>query len=155
MERLSKEKEFKAYFVWSGKQCALIAFDDGALSAWDKPLEKLLEQYPRWNSLNIVIVDHKACRMDSNPSTNMIISTSFYMEKVERLRDDISFLKSSLWLLLQGLFDSIDVADFHSQFLQSVQGLNAKVPKLYEKEETFGIVEDLQGKGSYRPLGPG
>ena len=72
-------------------------------------------------------------------STNVIISTSFYTKKMERLGDDKSFLKSSLWLLLQGLFGSIDVADFRSYFPQSVQGLNAKVFKLYEKEETFDI----------------
>jgi hypothetical protein len=58
---------------------------------------------------------------------------------VERLGDDRSFLKSSLWPLLQGLFGSIDVSDFCSYFPQSVQGLNAKVLELYEKEETFGI----------------
>jgi hypothetical protein len=40
---LLKKKEFKACFVWFGKQCALIAFDDGAPSAWNKPLEKVLE----------------------------------------------------------------------------------------------------------------
>jgi hypothetical protein len=40
MGRLSKDKEFKAYFIWSS---APIAFDDGASSAWDKPLEKVLE----------------------------------------------------------------------------------------------------------------
>jgi hypothetical protein len=46
MGRLSKEKEFRAYFVWSS---ALIAFDNGIPSTWDKPLEKVLEQYPCWN----------------------------------------------------------------------------------------------------------
>jgi hypothetical protein len=84
-------------------------------------------------------VEKKAYRVDSNPSTNITISTSFYVEKVERLGDNRSFLKSSLWPLLQGLFGSVDVADFHLHFPQSVQGLNTKVPVLYEKEETFGI----------------
>jgi hypothetical protein len=43
MERLLKEKEFKACFVWFGKQCAPITFHDWAPSAWNKPLEKVLE----------------------------------------------------------------------------------------------------------------
>jgi hypothetical protein len=102
----------------------------------------------------MVIVDHKACRVDSNPNANVIISTSFYVEKVERLGDDRSFLKSSLWPLLQGLFESANVVDFHSQFPQSMQGLNAKVSKPHEKVETFGIAEDLEGEGTYIPLGP-
>jgi hypothetical protein len=100
-------------------------------------------------------VDHKAYTLDSNLSTKVIISTSFYVEKVERLGDDKSFPKSSLWLLLQGLFGFVDVANFRSHFPQSVQGFNTKVPKLYEKEETFGIAEDLQNEGTYRPHGPG
>jgi hypothetical protein len=43
MGTLTTKKGMKPYFVWSSKQCAAIEYDDGAPTAWDKPLEKVFE----------------------------------------------------------------------------------------------------------------
>ena len=77
------------------------------------------------------------------------------MEKMERLGEDQNFLKSSLWPLLQGLFGSADVADFRFHFPLSFHSPNAPICRLHEKEETSGFTEQLEGEGTYRPLGPG
>jgi hypothetical protein len=154
MGRFTKENEFRLVFVWSGRQCAPIAYDDGTPSEWGKPLEKVFQQYPCWSHSNTVIIDHKAQRVGSNPSANVIILTPFYVEKMERLGEDQNFLKSSLWPLLQGLFGSTNVADFRSHFPLSFHSPNAPVHRLYEKEETSGFIEELEGEGTYGPLGP-
>ena len=41
MGRFTKENEFRPAFVKFGRQCVPIAYDDGTLSEWDKPLEKV------------------------------------------------------------------------------------------------------------------
>jgi hypothetical protein len=68
--------------------------------------------------------------VDYNLRANVINPTSFYVEKLQRLGDDINYLKSTLWPLILGLSTSADIEDFSSRFPCTVYGPITEVPKL-------------------------
>jgi hypothetical protein len=49
-------------------------------------------------------MDHKSYRVACNPTANFIIPTPFYVEDMRRLDEDNSYLKLSLWPLMEGFF---------------------------------------------------
>jgi hypothetical protein len=119
LARLKGGQFEKPLFVWSGKHCESIDFEDGEPIYWDKPLSKVFHLWPAYNLSNTVVVDHKSYRVGCNPSANVINPTPFYMQHMEKLEDDRNYLKCSLWLLLEGFFASKDIQQFCSFYPQS------------------------------------
>ena len=114
----------KPLFVWSAKECRLIhKSDDGA--KWGKPLTKVWKAWPQWNATNTIIVDHHAPRVECNPSANVIVPPSFYVENLKDLSEDNEYLKVKLWPALGGLNTHKDVASFWCAL--NVSGKNARV----------------------------
>jgi hypothetical protein len=140
-------------FVWSGQQSKAIDFDDGAPIAWGKPLEKVFHQWPYWNLSNTVIINHKASRVGSNPNMNILIPPPFYVQDIDKVGDDMQFLKSLLWPVLQRLHCCRDIADFRSHFPSTLVESGLKVPLLHEKESNVEVEMDVEGEGTCKPVG--
>ena len=79
LRSMKDNKIYMPIFIWSTKECKVTAFEDRVLLTWEKPLEKVLRNYPDFNHSNTVIVDHKTCRLERNPTGNLVISTAFYV----------------------------------------------------------------------------
>jgi hypothetical protein len=60
-----------------------------------------------------MIIDHNLGCVACNPRSNIITPRAFYVETLKKLGDDKNYLKSTLWPMLQDLFDAADVEDFH------------------------------------------
>jgi hypothetical protein len=102
--RLKEGSTFKLLFVWSGKECEVTKFEDGIPLEWGKPLCKFFWRYPQFNHANTMMIDHKICRLGSNPAANSIIPTAFYVAELHKVGEDKAFLKTSLWPQLWTLY---------------------------------------------------
>jgi hypothetical protein len=140
-------------FVWSEQDYEVIEFEDGSPIAWGKPLEKVFCKWPCWNHSNTIIIDHKACRLACNPSTNVIIPPPFYVDEVQKVGDDQQFLKVSLWLILQRLYGCLDIANFRSHVPNSILESGFEVPRLHENKTGRGLEMNVEGEGTSKPYG--
>jgi hypothetical protein len=153
LARLKGGKFEKSLFVWSGKHCEPIDFEDGEPICWGKPLSKVFHLWPAYNLSNTVVVDHKSFRVGCNPSANVIIPTPFYVQHMEKLEEDRNYLKYSLWPLLEGFFASKDIQQFRSFYPQSFLDPHTRVPKVYELQGESGISSFVEGEGTGEPYG--
>jgi hypothetical protein len=126
-------------------------FEDGEPIYWDKPLSKVFHLWPAYNLSNTVVVDHKSYKVGYNPNANVIISTPFYVQHMEKLEEDINYLKCSLWPLLEGFFASKDIQQFRSFYPQSFLEPQIRVPKVYELQGEYGISSFVEGEGTGEP----
>jgi hypothetical protein len=97
LARMKHGGNFSPVFMWSGKECEVIQFEDGIPVAWEKPLQKIFWCYLDFSHSNTVMVDHNITRLGGIPSANLIIPTPFYVAELQKLGDDKAFLKGSLW----------------------------------------------------------
>ena len=93
--------QFFPLFMWSGKQCEAVEFQEGTPIAWGKSLSKVYEKWPQFNATNTLIIENKVSRVSCNPSSNVVISSPFYVAELDKLADDKNFLKSTLWPVLE------------------------------------------------------
>jgi hypothetical protein len=143
-----KGEECVLCFVWSAQECVPIGMGDGTTIEGGKPLESVYRRWPCWNATNTVIVDHNVSRMACNPISNIVAAKAFYVEHLQKLGDDKSYLKRTLWPLLQVLFDTGDVEEFHSRLLHSTIASNSAIQEDCGKLLASEIHGCLQGEGT-------
>lgn len=103
-------------FAWSGKQCEFWDGEDGDPPSWGKNLRKVYAEWPQYSAQNTMIIESKLCRVASNPPTNVIVSTPFYVAEMSKLADDNDYLKCYLWPLLQAFEKCLDVPTFRAKY---------------------------------------
>jgi hypothetical protein len=113
--------------VWSAQECVLVGMGDGTTIEGEKPLESVYRRWPCWNATNTVIVDHNISCVACNPISNVVVAKAFYVEHLQKSGDDKSYLKGTLWPLLQALFDADDVEEFHSRLPHSTTASNSAI----------------------------
>jgi hypothetical protein len=154
LERVKCPAAIVPAFIWSQKHCEAIQWSDSDVVAWGYPLQSMWKKFPRWNSSNTVIVDHKPQCVNRNPDANVILATPFYVQELTNIGDDGQFLKTSLWPQLRGLFGSAAPADFERQCPNPRQKEQAHAH--YEQKDNKNISgpnHSLQGEGTYEPHG--
>ena len=109
--------QFSPLFMWSGKQCEAVEFQGGTPIAWGKSLSKVYEKWPQFNATNTLIIDNKVSRVFCNPSSNVVISSPFYVAELDKLADDKNFLKSTLWPVLETFESTTGTDEFQSRSL--------------------------------------
>jgi hypothetical protein len=154
LERVKCPAAIVPAFIWSQKHCEAIQWSDSDVVAWGYPLQSMWKKFPRWNSSNTVIVDHKPQCVNRNPDANVILATPFYVQELTNIGDDGQFLKTSLWPQLRGLFGSAAPADFEKQCPNLRQKEQAQVHyELNYNENISGPDHSLQGEGTCEPPG--
>jgi hypothetical protein len=144
---------FKILFMWSGKHCEAIDFEDREQICWDKLLSNLFKLWPHYNLSNMLVVNHKSNQVGCNPIANVIIPTPFYVENMLKLEEDCNYLRSSLWPLLEGFFATADVGQFRSYYPNSFLQSDTRVPKVFEIQGQLGISNLVEGEGTTEPHG--
>jgi hypothetical protein len=102
---------------------------------------------------NTVIVDYKGFRVGCNSPGNVIITTPFYVHQLGTLGDDGSYLKASLWPLLEDFSSSSNVSIFREYFPSSFLEAKLKVPEVCEGLAGFEVGNDGSSKGTSGPHG--
>jgi hypothetical protein len=125
--RLKGKEKCVPCFVWSAQECVLVGMGDGTTIEGEKPLESVYRRWPCWNATNTVIVDHNISCVACNPISNVVVAKAFYVEHLQKSGDDKSYLKGTLWPLLQALFDADDVEEFHSRLPHSTTASNSAI----------------------------
>jgi hypothetical protein len=95
-----------------------------------------------------VIVDHNVSRVACNPISNVVAAKAFYVEYLQKLGDDKNYLKGTLWPLLQALFDTDDVEEFHSRLPHSTTAFNSAIQEDRGKLLASEIHGCLHGEGT-------
>jgi hypothetical protein len=148
LARMKHGGNFSPVFVWSGKGCEVIQFEDGIPVAWEKPLQKVFWRYPDFSHSNTVMVDHNITRLGGIPSANLIIPTPFYVAELQKLGDDKAFLKGSLWPHLQGFYASQDINHFRQEYPDNVVMRTEEVLKLCDTGTPPNSTEHVEGEGA-------
>jgi hypothetical protein len=133
--RLRGEEDRVPCFVWSGQECEPIECGDAGTIEGGKSLDRVYRRWPCWNASNTVIIDHNFGRVACNPRSNIIIPRPFYVEQLKKLTHDKNYLKSTLWPMLQGLFDAADVKEFNCKFPHSADFPDTAVAE--DRKEVF------------------
>jgi hypothetical protein len=140
-------------FVWGGKECEAIKFEDGKPSAWGKPLSKVYSEWPHFSPSNTVILDNNESRVSCNPEANVVITKAFYVADFAKLADDNNYLKSTLWPLLEALYTATDVTDLHSQNATLLQNNRTEEHDLTQITDLIGSAQAVEGEGTCGPHG--
>jgi hypothetical protein len=153
LRRVNESGNVVPLFVWSQRECEPIEFEGGAPTVWGKPLQRVFDQWPRWNNSNTVILDHKLEMVGCNRGANVIVTRPFYVADLGSLGDDNLHLKASVWPLLEKFFQSKDVPKFRKQYRRDMANAGISVTKLTSSKAEGEVADAVQGEGTYEPRG--
>ena len=140
-------------FVWCAKDYEPVEFEGGTPIACGKPSSKVYEKWPQFSASNTLVIDNKMSRVSCNPSTNVVISSPFYVVELEKLADDNNFLKSTLWPLLKIFQSSDDINKFRCRSLGIPFQKEEKRQALFVPESAVDRVFLVEGEGTCEPYG--
>jgi hypothetical protein len=146
-------ERFDPLFVWLGRNYEATCFEDGAYVSWDKPLIKVFGQWLEYDVNNTIIIDHKGFRVGCNNPANVIITTLFYIQNLEKLEDDGSYLMASLWPLLEEFASSSSMSSLCDKYPSSFLESGVKVRDLSEGYTKSEIADCGSGEGTCGPPG--
>ena len=153
LRRVNEDRNLVPLFVWSTRECEPMQLEGGAPTVWGKPLQRIFDQWPEWNHSNTLIIDHRRDRVGSNRGFNVILTRAFYVADMETLEDDNLHLKASVWPLLEKFSQSEDVAKFRKHFRKVLADAGIVHTKLTETKTVREVAGDMQGEGTYEPIG--
>ena len=145
--------QFSPLFVWRSKHCEAVEFQGGIPIAWGKSLLKVYEKWPQFNATNTLIIDNKVSQVSCNPSSNVIISSPFYVAELDKLADDKNFLKSTLWPVLETFESAIGTDEFRSRSLGIPQNTGNEGRDFCMLQSPLEHVLLVEGKGTCVPCG--
>jgi hypothetical protein len=153
LRRVNDNGNLVPLFVWSQRECEPIQFEGGAPTMWEKPLQRVFDQWPRWKESNTIIIDHKLERVGCNRGTNVILIRPFYVVDMEKLGDDMLHLKSSVWPMLEKFSLSEDVRKFRKKYRRDMAKAGITLTELTETKAELDMAGAVQGEGTYEPTG--
>jgi NLI interacting factor-like phosphatase len=153
LRRMNEDRNLVPLFVWSQRECEPIQLEGGAPTVWGKPLQRIFDQWPQWNHSNTLIIDHRRDRVASNRGSNVLLTRPFYVADMEKLGDDMLHLKASVWPLLEKFSQTEDVAKFRKHFRRVLEDAGICRTKLTETKAVRDVAGDVQGEGTYEPIG--
>ena len=139
--------------MWNGKQCEAVEFQGGTSIAWGKSLSKVYEKWPQFNATNTLIIDNKVSRVSCNPSSNVLISSPFYVAELDKLADDKNFLKSTLWPVLETFESATGTDEFRSRSLGIPQNTGHEGRDFCMLHSPLEHVLLVEGEGTCVPRG--
>jgi hypothetical protein len=90
----------------------------------------------------------KGFRVGCNDPGNVLITTAFYIHTLEKLEDDGSYLKASMWPVLEAFAASLAVSCFHELYPSSFVQSQVEVPKFSTGNTESDIVDTGVGEGT-------